>query len=369
MAERYLLQELPSGRILLPEMNLTGVSLTDTLSGPRGLTATIPHDIAQLKDDSGDALIREWGVAIWAEIDGEISGGGIVDKVDLKGDEMTVECVGFTGALAGQPYTGEGQVWSKVDPLDVVRAIWDHWQAQPGGDLGVIVDSTTSPIRIGEEQYVPIDTSLSEFDTTFSDGPIRLNHWDVLDMGAMIDDYVQQGYFDYHEETRWNADRSALVHRLRLHYPRKGAFRDNLRFALGENVLTPPDYGLVEEGYASQVMFLGAGEGRTKVQAFSAQAPNRLRRLAVVTDDKVKRKTEAQRRANAEAARRAGLREVTSLDVINHPHAPIGSWGVGDEVRFTGRTGWVDFDLRARIVSSTISPAQGNVASLEVKVV
>jgi len=366
---RYLLQELPSRRWLHTDLPLQGVSLTDALSGPRSLTGTIPHAVAQLKDEHGEPLIKEGGSAIWAEADGEIRGGGIVDLAPAEGNEMRVECVGFSGVIQGQPYTGSGEVWSKVDPLDVVRAIWSHWQSYPDGDLGIIVDDTTSPIRIGEEQYVPIDTSLSEFDTTFSDGPIRLNWWDTHDMGAMIDEWVKQGYFDYHEESAWDFTRDDLVHRLRLYYPRRGRRRTDLRFHLGENVTVIPAVDLVEEGYASQVMFLGAGEGRTKIQAFSGATPGRIRRIAVVTDDKVKRQTDAQQRANREAARRAGIREITQLTVHDHPHAPIGSWAVGDEVRFVGSTDWLDFDMWVRIVGSTITPGNTGVATLEVKVV
>lgn len=369
MTWRYLLQELPSGRFLHTQLPLTDVTVTETLSGPGGLTGSIPHDLPQLKDERGEPLIKEWGAAIWAEADGEIRGGGIVDRVGPDGSQLSVECVGFSGALKGQPYTGNGEVWSKVDPLVVVRTIWAHWQSQPGGDLGVLVDGTTSPIRIGEEQYVPIDSSLSEFDTTFSDGPIRLNSWDTHDLGGMIDEWVQQGYFDYHEETEWDQEKAGLVHRLRLHYPRKGRVRDNLRFRIGENVRVVPTSEASEEGYASQVMFLGAGEGRTKLQAFSPPDSTRLRHLAVVTDDKVKRKTDAQQRANAEAAKRLGLLEFSTLTITDHSHARIGSWEVGDEIRVTGSGGWVDFNARARILSSTISPEQGNTATLEVKVV
>src|SRR5699024_11949333 len=37
----------------------------------------------------------------------------------------------------------------QVDPLSLVRRIWSHLQSQPDGDLGLKVDSTTSPVRIG----------------------------------------------------------------------------------------------------------------------------------------------------------------------------------------------------------------------------
>src|SRR5690606_25645720 len=197
------------------------------------------------------------------------------------------------------------------------------WQGFPDGDLGIRVGSTTSPVRIGEEQYIPLDTSLSEADTTFDDGPIRLSWYDTHDLGGMIDDYVRQGFFDYHERT--TLVDGELIHHLDLFYPQKGSRREEeARLVVGENVIAPPDLSLPDVGVATEVMFLGAGEGREKIRATASALRGRVRTVAVVTDDSVKRQTEANNRARREAALRKGVREVTTLDVIDHPNAPIG---------------------------------------------
>lgn len=366
MAWSYIAQRVLTGEIIDPDLPLTGVSLTDTLSGPGALSGSLPLPVPRLVDPQGNSLLREWDVAIWAEEGGVLRGGGIIDKATPgEGGSLSVECVGFSGMLQGQPYTGDGMVWTKVDPLEVVRHIWGHWQSYPDGNLHIRVDGTTSPIRIGEEQYVPIDRSLSEFDTTFDDGPIRLNWWDTHDLGGMIDGYVEQGYFDYHEEVEWN-DAGGIDYFLRLYYPRRGARKTDLRFVYGENV-TSLSLGEPEEGYASEVMFLGAGEGREKIKATAGAQTGRVRRVAVVNDDNVKRKTDASTRARKEFAKRGADRDVQQVTVRDHPHAPLGSWQVGDEIRVLGTVDWQEVDQWVRITSSSISPESGDIATLEVQ--
>ena len=367
MTWRYVAQRVLTGEIVDPDLPLTGVEITDMLSGPGALSGTVPVEVSRLMGLDGKPILREWDVAIWAEEGGVIRGGGIIDRAEPDGTGgLSVECVGFSGAIQGQPYTGNGRVWTRVDPLDVVRAIWEHWQSYPAGNLGVIVDDTTSPVRIGEEQYVPIDQSLSEFDTTFDDGPIRLNWWDTHDMGAMIDDLAEQGHFDYHEEASWNAA-GGVDYFLRLDYPRRGRRRTDLRFYIGENVSNVSLSSPEEEEYASEIMFLGAGEGREKIRATEGSDTGRIRRVAIVSDDNVKRRTDAAKRARKEYAKRSGDRVVTQLSVRDHPHAPMGSWLVGDEIRVLGTVGWEEVDQWVRITSSTISPESGDVATLEVR--
>src|SRR5699024_665716 len=156
--------------------------------------------------------------------------------------------------------------------------------------------------------------------------------------------YVKQGYFDYREETEWDAAGESLIHRLRLFYPRTGRRRRDLRFVLGENVISRPTLSRSDEEYANEVMLLGAGEGRMKVRAIVGKDESRMRRVAVVTDDMIKRKTEARNQAQKELAKRQGMHEVTQIEVRDHPHAPLGSWQVGEEIRIQGDLGWAQVD-------------------------
>jgi len=365
MGWRYILQALPSGDIIESELPLQNASITDTLSGPRALSGSLPIELSQLKKPNGETHLDEWSAAIWAEADGEIRGGGIITRTAKSGPQLSVECTGFTGYLQGLPYTGNGKVWTRVDPMDVVRHIWQHAQSYPDGNLGVIVDNTTSPVRLGEEEYVPIWTEAAGSDTTFDEGPIRLNWYDVHDLGGFIDDLAERGHFDYAEHTAW--ENGQIVHRLRMGYPRIGRRRDDLRFVIGENVGEIPEESLVEEGYAGYVRVLGAGEGREKVDSKVLGSPTgRLRRVAVIVDDTIKRESAAVARARKERKRRLGVREITTLVVRDHPNAPIGSWRVGDDIRVVGRAGWSDLDMWVRIVESSISPESGEIAQLSV---
>lgn len=354
---RFIAQRVPDGAFLHPELPVETWSFTDTLSGPQALSVTFhaSHDLP---------IFKKGHAAIWAEVNDRLY-GGIIDTVTRDQATVSVECAGFSSMLQGQPYIGDGEVWSKVDPLVVTRFIWDHWQSFPQGDLGVRVDSTTSPIRIGEEQYVPLDTTLSEFDTTFDDGPIRLSWYESHNLGGMIDGYVKEGYFDYHEQSRWKGDR--IEHRMRLYYPRKGKRRQDLRFVYGENILEPPTVEMQEDGYASEVMLLGAGEGRAKKRAFAGGKGSGIRHVAVVTEDKIKRQRDADARARREYAKRKGEYEVRGVTVLDHPHAPIGSWSVGDEVRVQGDVAGKDIDQWVRVISSTRGSEKADSATLEVR--
>lgn len=364
MTWRYIAERLPSKEIIHPDLPLTDVSITQTLSGPGGFSATVPMDLPSLRAADGQPLLTEWGTAIWAEADGQIRGGGIVDRAPTEGNSMRVECVGFSGYPKDMPYIGNGKVWTKEDPLVILRYVWDHLQSFDGGDLGVVVDPLTTPVRIGEEQYLAVWTEQAGSDTTFDDGPIRLNWWDVHDLGKFIDDLAERTPFDYLEESDWDAD-GKVAHRLRLGYPKIGRRRTDLRFVIGENVTTIPEVATVDEGYASDVLVLGAGEGREKlVSPVIGANTGRLRRIATITDDNLKRQSDVNARARKERDRRVGLREVSSVSILDHPNAPLGSWRVGDEIRLQGELGWEDVDMWLRITEARIDPQALEVASL-----
>jgi len=48
---------------------------------------------------------------------------------------------------------------------------------------------------------------------------------------------------------------------------------------------------------------------------------------------------------------------VSEVTIIDHPHAPLGSFDVGDEILVQTGSGWADdIALWCRVVSMTISP-------------
>lgn len=349
MGWRYLAFSAPGGEFLGELPTLSEVEVTRSLSGPGRLTGTVPLEVEELR-----SMLRPWQVSIWAEAEGQIRGGGLLTPPSYSASSAKVDCVGLAGYPQGMPWTAEPFSGVRVDPLAVVRMIWGHLQSQPGGDLGVSVDATTSPIRVGEPERDVAFTTGDGQDVAFTTGPYTLNHWSSHDLGKAIDDLAIQTPFDYREHTELVGEH--LTHRLELGYPTLGGRRENLRFALGENVSAIPDLSGADEDYASEVHALGAGEGRTMVRASLTRPTLGVRRVLTFTDKSARSATALTESARAELAWRDGEATLTDLEVIDHPHAPLGSFDVGDQIHVTGSTGWVDLDRWVRIVALRIRP-------------
>ncbi|QUC01228.1 hypothetical protein [Cellulosimicrobium cellulans] len=526
MTWRYIAQSLPDGAFVDWDLPLADVQITRTLSGPGRLTGTIPVEVARLVGLDGHPVLKPWGTAVWAEADGQIRGGGILTPLDLDGPRLSVDCVGFSGYPQGMPWTADRYAGFQVDPLEVVRRIWAHLQAQPAGNLGVVVDATVSTARAGVAEYwtdaagnvvrtapdywvdasgkqvpapeywvngngvrveepdfwridpgtpfaapdwwengdgvqvpapnfwvdgdgdvvpAPADptkppakwrqyteakppagwkhytrtapdywvdangtpkraptgaapagwkhytatnppptwrrftaktpppgwkhyttkkppTGWKHYtrkklpkDWTYHEAePVELVWWATHDLGAVIDDLADAAPFDYLEHTRWAGDR--LAHRLQLGYPTIGTRRHDLRFAIGENVTVVPALSADDDDYASDVLALGAGEGKAMVRAELHRDGPGLRRVAVYTDKTARTKTALTNAARRELAWLTGQGRLTTLTVADHPHARLGSFDVGDEIRVVGRAGWVDLDTWGRVVELVIEP-------------
>ncbi len=355
---RYLAQRLTgtgAGEFLDFALPLSNVQISRELSGPSRLTATITPEIGRMRGDDGRLLLEEWGSAVFPETEGQIRGGFIVVHSEMQGEQWQLDCIGYAGYPQGMPYT-ESIFFVEADPMDIARHIWDHLQAQRGGNLAVVVDSIKSPVRIGER------LEQAEFDTqagpvSFEAGPYKLTWYQTDDLGKNFDDLAKQTPFEYDEEHAWAADGSTQIdHRIRLFYPRKGRRRDDLRFAIGENIQVIPTLERDGDEYANEVLALGAGEGRDMIRAQAANPDGRLRRVAVVTDKSARSERAARDVAGVELAARQVLDDIREVVVSDHPHAPLGSFDTGDDILIQGDLGWTDVMLWVRVLSITMSP-------------
>lgn len=354
-----------NGELIASELPLQNVSITQTLSGPDSMSATVSPAIGRLKDDDGLPLLSgDWSTAIYAIEDTEIAAGVILDQPRFNGPNFGLEGGGFAGYAYGMPYTASN-FWVKIDYADAFRQIWTHLQSQPGGNLGLEVDAETMTGKtIGTE------LKQGEFDTingplTFEDGPWRLAWYQTSDLGAEMDKLVQQAPMDWRERHQYTNDGSHIRHFIDLGYPKIGRVINDLRFVIGENVAIPEiaDHG---EIYANEWLQLGAGEGSAMVRG-SSSAPRRgLRRVRVGTDKTLKTVASANSSASLNLRKAANIRDVTSLTLFDHPNAPSGSVRVGDELLLEGRVDWTEISMWVRVTSRTITP--GNLASVQLNV-
>lgn len=356
MTWRYIAQRIsgPSaGTFLDWNVPLTNVTLTQAL-GSDWLSAEInPAWSGGGVASDGFPLLDKWSVAVWAEQDGVIQGGGILVDSNFTDSTRKLECMGYGGYPSGIPYGGEySQIG--VEPLNVVRHIWQHLQSQRNGNLGVVVDSTTTtPVRMG--------TPKSQGSNT---GPYELMWWEAPDCGEVIQQLAADTPFEYRVLHAWNSTKTALTHRLVFGYPRLGRRRTDLRFMLGENLEQVPDFTENGTDFANEVLALGSGSGRAMVRHRRPSTDHRLRRVAVVSDKSI---TTAERISGLSATEqrlRSGGVVASSVSVLDHPNAQVGSWQPGDEVLLQARTTWGDFNIWCRVISTTIDPAQSGRATL-----
>lgn len=334
----------------------------DVLSGPLAIDGSISPEYARLKGPDGLPILRKWSTAIYAEEEGEIRCGGILSDIGVEGSKLTLGCIGFAGYPKGMPYT-DSRFFVEEDPLNIVRHIWNHLQSQQFGNLGVVVDGTNSPKRIG------VELEQGEFDTqngplSFESGPYKLEWFSTSDLGKNIDDLAADTPFDYHEEHSWDGDQ--IRHFIRIGYPTLGRRRTDLRFVLGENIVAVPQVAGPGETYANGVLLLGRGEGRVMVRGDVYEPDGGLRRIAVVQDKSQSTVAGAVRVARSELAKRQGKYTVSEIVVANHSHAPVGSYSVGDEILVQIHDGWAPIDAWCRILGISRKPDQSNDSTLTI---
>ena len=200
-------------------------------------------------------------------------------------------------------------------------------------------------------------SALSEVSEGKAD-PYILSYEKTHDIGKEIEDLSIETPFDYRETHTWDGD--TIRHELKFGYPDIKSRRHDLRFVVGENVAVAPQLDYDGEAYASEVMVLGAGTGVKMVRGDAVRSTARLRRVAVVEDKTITTTDRAKSIAQAEVSQRSGEVDISELIVWDHPHAPIGSYTVGDEIMVTTRQGWSSqLSLWVRVLSITITPESG----------
>lgn len=393
MTWRYYAMRALGGQWVHRELPLADVTVSHTLSGPGGLSATIEPEYADLIGPDGQPVLQEWGTIILAEASGQLRGGGILTGTEVVGPKLSLDCVGFSGYAHGMPLTSTlswggstaGTTGQGVDPADVIRALWDHLQAQPDGHLGVTYSTLATPYRLGEwhnARKLPTDDEPSPDPREIQDPPIpidrvwtpqdrrpaaatgqqvywsyRLPWYEDIEVGAHIDQLCTQAHIDYRETYTWaSPEREAVVMRLVLGYPRLGRRQSGLVFVEGENITEVVAIRRSGDDYANSVAAYGAGEGSKQLRATVSRRDGRLRRVQTVDAPDITTAAALRALASEELRQAQHLTDITSFVVRDHPNAPVGSFSVGDDVLVQTGASWSPTRLWVRILSYDLDP-------------
>lgn len=145
MSWRFHLQSLPDRTWIDRDVPLLAGQVIQAVSGPGSISGYLPRSYANL------AAVKEWGALLVAEQDGANPVAAIVDMVTTEPStgRLKVEAGGFSMYPTGMPWVDADYAGIQVDPLDVTRLIWTNLQNKASGNLGVVLDATTSTVRLG----------------------------------------------------------------------------------------------------------------------------------------------------------------------------------------------------------------------------
>jgi hypothetical protein len=334
-----------------------------TLSGPSLMRGSFKPEIISVQELGLDPYAYFFHV----EIDNEIRGTGIFLPPEYDDSTLNFNCEGFSSAAHYTMYEGEySQI--QVDPLQVVREIWNHVQTRADSNYGIVVSNDTSPIKLGDpatttKEKNPDTGEVTE--TTTEAKPYTLSWWDNKNCGDEIDSLAQQTPFDYMETVKWNTAKTDVNLGIKLGYPRVGIQRPDLLFVdgEGENIIGVVPVQEDPNRYASAVFVIGAGEGRAAIRGYAGERlANRVRRTFTITDKSITSVARANARAREELLIRKSMGFDISEITINahHPNAPLGSYDVGDDIFVRIYVPWLLNETAAwhRILAWSYQPAR-----------
>lgn len=338
--DRILTQHALTGEWLSLALPVQDLAHGPELNGPGSLTGTLsPRLIAQ-----NPSFLDPGTTFIYVESAGQLRWGGLVWHAEPQGDVFTFEAASWSSYLEHRfdndgNFGGRGP-YANADPCNVIRDIWDYAQGVSDGSIGVIIDTTTSSAKVGT-----------------SAEPYASGWWDGKSLGSHVDDLVGGSATpDYTCEVAWNADKTDVVRRIRLGWPRLGARRTDISFASGANIVDDPAIPLAGDQYAQVVIALGSGDGSAKRRAISATRNGRLRLERVADHPDIKATDILAAHAAAERQRRQILGSVDQITIRDTSTAPFGSWSVGDDVYTRVHNAWTDYVGWRRITGWTIQP-------------
>jgi hypothetical protein len=388
---RLIAQRILDGEIVDWELPVAeDFEYVQQLSGPTVMRGSFKPEIVAVQELALDGYAYYFHV----EIDGLIRASAIFLPPMYQESSLTFQCEGVAAVPHYHIYGGQIRGIG-LDPLSVVRNIWNYVLSQPASQIGVTVSNKTSTAKLGEESYtvqpaprtlaakaildrleanqdigedwtwrgapqIVFDHNDALLDLFEGEGatdiggwleqyvndhgplepneveakPYELLWWNAVNCGEEIDKLSQQVPFDYVEIAQWNAARTDVLHSIDFGHPRVGQPRPNLLFD-EENIIEVVPAQEEQDQYASTVIVIGAGEGQETIRGSATrQFGARIGKTKIITDKTIT----TQERANAVAQAELGtsLGGVFSISEIvvsaSHSNARLGTYNIGDDI-------------------------------------
>ena len=350
---RLIAQNILTREFIDWDLPVSDVQITYTLSGPNLLRGKL---VPELQDFLiNDINLEPKATWIHVEQDNHIRASFILQPGEVGADgSISFVGEGFSGYPHGQPFQGL-YFQNDVDPLDVVRVIWNYLLNSPRSNLGITVSADISPVRVGNQVDLSNDTVR----------PYTLFWWDNVDCGGAIDALAKSTPFDYTEFSYWHAsDHSDIGHLLVLGYPRLGSRRFDLSFVTGENILSIVLLREEPNQYASEVVVIGAGSGADSIRGYAANIiGSRIKQAKAITDKTIISVDDANKRAQAELRNAQAFLQIRQIVILDkHDNASLGDFSVGDDIPIDAEVYWYgNFKMWCRILSYDWNPGLGTI--------
>ena len=369
---KYLAFRLPDLTPLHNDVPLSGVTLGRGKNQAGVLEATLHRATAYQQiavEGTSDTveLIRERGTLL-VSWDGNTARAFIVETVEPDSEEqeqLRIQAFGHGAVLDGTRWSDRARNFIETDPLSIVRELWEH-SSSFDDMIDVTVDSTRSPVRVGEEEREVEFQTGDGTSVSFDTGPRRLNWWTTTDMGKVFADLSDETPFEWAEQTiiDMDSDDAPRFH-IRLGYPRLEApdRSETHHFEVGLNVINPDHSDDEEHQFFSEVFVLGNGEGSEKRRGEATRRNHgRLRTVRTVEDQGITSNRLADERARkAVEAAESDEKFWESITVLPHPAAEPGTYDVGDVITVKGDTAWGWHEQRCRITELSHTVADDTV--------
>ncbi|AZS12573.1 minor tail protein [Mycobacterium phage DrLupo] len=327
---RWTVIEANTNRILTRDLNVVEPEVMIGLSEPSHMAFKLPPT-EQYRSSAGiDWKTNGQLVVCEIEIDYErrVFGIGITQapKIDPASGTMQVELLGPMGYPKGEPWL-ENFNPIAVDPAEVFQRVWAYLQSFSNAQLGIEV----TPASTGT-QMLPgygYDGSILSFDFF----AMFIRAVDLPDAGDVLMGLARDIPLDMFERAWWNEDRTELTRKIEIAYPYGGLHQDHLAFRSGENIVQAELAEEMDIEPVSDIIIRSWLPGKMMSARLSNADPTRYRKTAIEEDAKI----DSTERAMAWAKRKLQRRNIplsfSKITVIpDHPHAPFGTYDVGDSI-------------------------------------